>query len=394
MTEPVTSLSPTAPEVSKATPLPAAKTHADTPVTQPTDFQNISLHTSQCKTFGEKAFSGVFDWGINFGLNLALSAAFTHYVSHSSRPIWKGASFGKEFFHKSPETAYGWVRDSIMHRTGASRDVASRMTDALTLTTGGHLIMVPSVWLGAKCKAGFVEGLDNWYYGKEKAEQDPWLQARHDAVEHSAKPTFLGTVVGRAGTVAAVQLTSITLGAKKNLITGIGHQIGSTRLQSFKGLNDIAGKFGHAIGAGFADAAPGLSKKMNDFARKRDFKFSTEQIDELLKKDGIRLSASTEHDSAILNNPAYKQRYQGAFDAIRKKDYDSATADYSKYTALDTLYTGVTMYTIHPIINTAKNLLPGMTYHDQPTEKPDTKVASIKSAGKIAYPEHAHEVSV
>ena len=57
------------------------------------------------------------------------------------------------------------------------------------------------------------------------------------------------------------------------------------------------------------------------------------------------------------------------------------------------MYTAVTMFTIHPIINAAKSFLPGMTYTDAPKQKPQNKVFAVRSEGKIAYPELSQGVS-
>lgn len=361
MTEAVTSLAPSAPEnAPKAPPLAQAPERTlDEALNTP---HGISLHNSQCKTFGEKAYSGIFDWGINFGVNLVLSAAFTHYVKHASKPIWKNASFGKGFFHEAPEKAFENVRNWMQRTTKFSENTAARMADALTLTTAGTVVMIPSVWLGAKIKADFVQSLDNWRYGKDAVENDSWLQARHDQIEHGPKPTLIGAVVGRAGTMAAVQLTAATIGSNTNLLKKLGDSTNINWLKNFEGLDHYSKKIGHAAGTAITDAMPEASVKLDRYARRIGFHHSAEQI--------------TADNKLSTHTP-----------------YTGALADFSRYTALDTMYTAVTMFTIHPIINAAKSVLPGMTYSDTPKEKPEGKVFAVRSQGKIAYPELSQGVS-
>ncbi len=361
MTEAVTSLAPDAPEKApKATPLAQAPERSlDEALNTP---HGISLHTSSCKTFGEKAYSGIFDWGINFGVNLFLSAAFTHYVKHASKPIWKGASFGKGFFHEAPEAAFNNVRNWMQKTTGFSENTAARMADALTLTTAGTVVMIPSVWLGAKIKDDFVNSLDNWWYGKDVAKNDAWIQARHEQIENGPKPTLIGAVVGRVGTMAAVQLTAATVGSNTNMLKKLGDKTNIGWLKKFEGLDYYSKKIGHAAGTAITDAMPEASAKLDRYAQKIGFHHSAEQL---------------AADSKLTTHTPYT----------------GTLSDYTRYTSLDTMYTAVTMYTIHPIINAAKSFIPGMTYTDEPKKKPENKVFAVRSEGKIAYPELSQGVS-
>lgn len=323
-------------------------------------FQNS--HAANCKTFGEKFYSGVFDWGINFGVNLVVSAAFTQWVKHGSNPVWKNAPFGKTVFQQSPENAYHTVRKAIQNTTGFGPEPARIMADALTLTTAGSAVMVPSVWLGAKVKSAFVQTVDNWWYGKNSAN-DPWIEHRHDVVDDAPKASLFGAVVGRAGTMAAVQLSAATLGSNKNLLSWVGKTSNSSWLQKFEGLDHYSKTIGNAAGTAFSDAMPNVSKRLDIFTRGRNFVHSTEQIK---------------------INPA-----------LAKQPYTGALADYTRYTALDTMYTIVTMGTIHPIINAVKSYIPGITYKERTQRKPDTRVIQARSESRLeehpAAARFAHE---
>lgn len=387
MTEAVNNLAPSAPEkATKATPLVQAPERTlDEVINTP---HGISLHNSQCKTFGEKAYSGVFDWGINFGVNLALSAAFTHYVKHSSKPIWKNASFGKGFFHEAPEKAFENVRHWMQKTTGFSDNTAARMADALTLTTAGTVVMIPSVWLGAKIKDSFVSSLDNWWYGKDIAQNDAWIQARHEKIENEPKATLAGAIVGRVGTMAAVQITAATIGSNTNMFKKLGDKTNIKWLQGFEGLDYYSKKIGHAAGTAIADAMPKASLRADKFAVKHHFVYSIDQAHETL--DGLNIHKNGAKFLLSKDTPEYLNE----FNNIRNHGvYSGALADYSRYTALDTMYTAVTMFTIHPIINAVKSIIPGMTYNNPPKEKPENKVFAVRSQGKIAYPEHSQGVS-
>lgn len=315
------------------------------------------------KTLGEKLYSGVFDWGINFGVNLFVSAAFTQYVTHSKVPIWKSVPFGGKWlkqssiFNHSPEVAYNHVRSGIGRGLKAisfgafdPAPVAKVMADALTLTTAGSVIMIPSVWLGAKCKAGFVNAVDTLWYGHGNEETAAWLGARHEHVATEPKATLAGAIIGRIGTIGAVQLTSATLGANANLIKKLGNSEGIRWMQKFDGIDTISKTIGETAGYTLTKAAPKLSAKFNRYANSIGFEFSADQLSQ--------------------------RTHLGA-----NPQYNTALADYTRYTALDTMYTFVTMGTIHPIINAVKKVIPGMTYRDAP--KPETTVTNIHMHDRV-----------
>ncbi len=335
-----------------ATPTPSvAASYVSTPFASNTQAAN-------CNTFGEKLYSGVFDWGINFGVNLVISAGFTQWTKHSRLPIWKNAPIGKNFFGASPESAFNGVRDWMKRRTGFSEDIANRMADALTLTTAGTAVMVPSVWLGAKIKSDFIRAADGWWYGKQALDTDPWLEHRHALIEDAPKATLAGAVIGRAGTMLAVQAAAIGIGDRKNAITWLGKQCNNNTLQKFKGLDFYSVKIGHAAGSALTDAMPKTAARLDGFAQRIGFGHSTEQI---------KLSPN------LISAP-----------------YTGAMADYTRYSALDTMYTLVTMSTIHPIIHAIKQVIPGMTYKDE-SKRPKNRVTEASRQGLIC--ERTREVS-
>lgn len=315
---------------------------------------------NDCKTFGEKAHHWLFDIGINFAANLVISAGFTHWFKHSHAPIWENAPFGKNFFGKSPENAHAYVQRGIRNTLKVSDGIAGKMTDALTLTTGGHIVMIPSVWLGEKIKTSFVQTLDNWHYGKDQVAQDPWIAHRHTVVNQEAKPSLLGTVVGRAGTVVAVQLAAMTLGDSKNMISWAGNKTGIETFKKFAGLDHVAGRFGDVVGRAASEGFPNFSKKIDQFARNQHLSFSSEQTKLWLAKYKNITRDSTEFRNAF--------NAQHATD-IANGTYNRAVRDYSKYVALDTLYTWVTMATVKPIINWVNSYIPGITYQEKPLDK-------------------------
>jgi hypothetical protein len=329
-------------------------------------------------TQGEKFYDMVFNTGINFALNLTVSAMFSHWVKNSTKPVWKDAPFAKEILSRSPIAAYETIVGKLQKapfmatfKSDASkREVASKMADLLVLTTPGWAVMVPSVWLGEKFKSDIVHAIDKQHYGREETQPD-WVRQRHDTINNGKKPTFLGAFVGRAGTVGMTQLTAYTIGSEKNIFNYLGEKGNVGFLKQFRGLDNWAGKAGDAIGGTIAKTAPELSKTTNKSLRNIGFSFSHEQIE------------------------AAKPALKGDFEAIERvrraggktriggKLYENGLQDFSKYVALDTLYTVVTSATIGPIVSFLKEHVPGMAYTQEPRDPPVTRVSGIQNQGAI-----------
>jgi hypothetical protein len=352
----------------------------------------------QSRTFGERAHSAIFEFGLNFALNLAVSAGFTYWVKHSTRPFGfknafkpEGAAHGRFYSSNSPMAFYESVVDGIA-KTPLLKTIqddtkrlqrSKTMADVLLLTTGGHAVMIPSVWLGEKFKTPIVEGLDNLYYGKETVANDEGIQARHHAIETAEKPTFANSVLSRMGTVFATQTTAFVIGNKSNFITNAFKSTKVPVLSQFHGLEEIAENVGRVSGNALEFIMPVKAKGLNAKLRTKGYSFSHEQVEGLFPEkhfDGFtradRISAFESlrtNTSPIPGNP----------------HYESAFPDFGKYLALDTIYTAVTALTIYPFIKAFKAMLPGMSYTQEPKEKPSASVAFVQPEGRVEQASHA-----
>lgn len=301
------------------------------------------------KTYGERVYSRVVDSGLNYWTNLLASAGFSHWAEHSTKPfklpfimneaasprdiqqklaggIRKHDPFFRNFEKKTLEKMAGQAAETIeevIHARSMSR------ARAITLLTPGFAVMIPAVWLGAKVKPWVVEKLNQRHYGTE-AMDDPSLKARHQAIEAEARPTLLGTVVARMGTVLAVQATSQIIGSKENLINELGRKVGSKRLQKFPGIDETAGNIGTGLGSSVPDH---LKEKFNNFARNKGLTWSLDQ-----QKKGVNIGP-----------------------------YSTASQDLSRFVVLDTIYTLVSAGTIRPFVKLLRNV-PGMSYKPKVAE--------------------------
>jgi hypothetical protein len=193
---------------------------------------------------------------------------------------------------------------------------------SITLLLPGFLVVIPTVWLGAKIKPWFVETLNRWHYGNE-AMDDPTLKARHQAIAAEARPTFLGALFGRFGTMIAAQLTAQTMGSKDNFVNKIGDKYNNESLKKF-GIDPFTKTVGESIGGSLP---LGLRERYNGFARRRGLDWSEEQV-KVFGKTGA---------------------------------YNTATEDLSRFIAADTVYTMVTALTIHPVLKLLQ-YVPFMSY--------------------------------
>ena len=297
------------------------------------------------KTDGEKAYHKIFENGINFWVNLAMSGLFSFWVEQSTRPLPKFI-----FKEKRPLEFYHMVRDQfhasplvkwLPEATEASHisprmRMATVLANCITITFSATAVLIPSVWLGPKIKERFVKWWDKRRYGPN-AEQDEHIHERHEIVANEERPTLLGSAVSRVGTIAAVTASGLVLGSHENFLRPIGKLLNINKLAHFKGVDHYAGRLGDFVGEEMTKSAPEASKKINDFFVRHGFDW----------REGIP------HPEGPFNH---------------------AVQDWSRWTALDVFYTSVTAYTIMPFVKLVRQL-PGMSYKPkhQATENPSDK---------------------
>lgn len=302
----------------------------------------------QDPTYGERVYSRVFDFGINFLANLTLSAGFNYWVNHSLKPI---KLFGKQF--SRPGEVQGALTDWIERRgimkvfsdkpfsaeLGSPRRItANTMSGVATLTAMGHVIMIPSVWLGAKIKSPFVEYFDRKHYG-EASLTDPTLVARHAAIANAERPTLFGAIIGRLGTIVATQTTAYTIGGPINLIQGIGKLTGLKSLHGYKGLDHTLEFFGDRFGGVVSDTlGEARTNRINDALIRRKYGWGLTQVDK----------------APELASSPYGRVPGGGTSGFNEH--------YGKYVVSDIMYTIVTSLSINPAINFLKHYIPGVTY--------------------------------
>jgi hypothetical protein len=321
---------------------------------QQTDDTPVISPLAKDKTYGERWYHSVFDWGLNYWTNLLASAGFSQYAEHATRSVkvlgMKNAASPRELQEKlatwivekdpfmngkipftqidNPLPFMGGFKNKMLAEKPAEQAaiaIAERSmarARSLTLLMPGFLVVIPTVWLGAKIKPWFVETLDKRHYGAE-AMDDPTLKARHQAIEAEARPTFLGAFIGRLGTMLAVQLTAQSVGSENNFVNKIGDKINNQSLKKF-GVDPLTKSIGESIGGSLP---LGLRERYNGFARRHGLSWSEEQV----KKFG------------------------------RTGVYSSATEDLGRFVATDTFYTMVTALTIHPVLKLLR-YVPFMSY--------------------------------
>lgn len=298
------------------------------------------------KTYGERVYNAVFNQGINFWANLLLSAGFSLYAANYRHkiklPSMKEAATPSDIQNKFiNRIENSWIIKSMKTDDAVAKNKrATAISEVFTLLIPGHLIMIPSVWLGAKIKPAFVRYFDNKHYG-ENAEQDPSILYRHQMIDAEAKPTLLGATVGRIGTMMTTTTASRLIGSESNVLNKIGEKHDIAALKDFKGLNPIAKQFGEVMGGGATREIKAVARANNKFSKA--FTWSEAQ-----KKDAV-LRGTTLGE--------YKQGIQ----------------DYTGFVAMDTLYTLVTASVIHPIMAVLRHV-PGMTYTTAP--KPEVTTTS------------------
>ena len=278
-------------------------------------------------TYGEKVYSFVFDNLINFWVNLLFSGAFNYWAHNYTKPLkWLGNKTPFEYYEKLRHSIESGLPKNLKGTDGKPGTVAGAMANAFTLTAAGHIIMIPSVWLGAKIKAPFVRYFDRMHYGQD-AEDDYRIAERHVKIDTAPRPTLFGAVLGRLGSMLATQTYAFTIGGEVNAIRWLGKKLGNQTLQKFSGLDKISESAGILVGRTTVENLPGLSDSSNKWAVKNDFGWSADQL-------------------AAGNKPPYTHFIQ----------------DMSRYVFLDVIYTAITASVIHPTIEFLRKSVPGTTY--------------------------------
>ena len=285
------------------------------------------------KTYGERIHARIFDSYLNFWVNLFASAAFTHWVLHSKSPFF-GKSSPFEFHKNFTEV----VRRNFFKSMEMARGTkaASVIADATALTITGNLVMIPSLWIGGKVKTSMVTSLDRSHYGKEAVENDEHIRYRHALLATSPRPTLLGAVIGRVGSTVAVQLSARFFGIYDNLLKApVGTQLtkltGINWLEHFPGVDYASTRIGRGIGSAMTNEFPSIRNFTNNLAKRANYGWSPEQV--AAGATGV---------------------------------YNTALQDFTKYVALDTMYTAIASTVAMPIINTVKQVIPGLTYRPVP----------------------------
>jgi hypothetical protein len=346
------------------------------------------------KTYGEKMHSRIFDVGINFGANLLVSAAFTYWVRHSTKTIGslaplknirpKEGTFWHKALNKSPSAFYEQVVNTfhksplltIVENEKSRRGVAEAMANIFTLNFGGHGVIIPSVWLGEKYKNRIIEHFDRKHYG-DKAEQPEWVKARHEAIQNTPKPSFLGSIAGRTGTMFATVGVAYTLGARDNVIKEIGKAVNSKTLQKFNGLDPTSEKWGTIVGHKIKDALPKHSnEKINRYMREKGFGHSIDQAAQITGMDAAENFAKLEAARIAKTGPAGTHAYGGKSGSV--------IPDFTRFTFLDTMTTVVTAGLIGPITRGLQKL-PGMSYKQESYDAKKDKTVGERVHNAVTY---------
>ena len=304
------------------------------------------------QTYGERQYDFVFNNVINFWINLFVSAGFTYWVNHSKTLVklpWRAEAERPAELQKAFSEVIRKYAQPLLNRfqPETQQEISGNMAGVATLTAAGHLVMIPSVWLGAKIKAPFVKALNRKHYGDE-AMEDPTLKARHAAIEAEERPTLLGAIAGRAGTIVATQTTAYTLGSNVNIIRWIGENSPTKALgflAKFPGIDILTSQAGDNFGGAITDMIPGRMEKINQ-AVSKDYTWSLRQVED------------TKH--AV--DPNWKYGHREQVPGTTQRIGGGINEHFGKYLVSDIMYSAVTAATISPAINFMKKFIPGLTY--------------------------------
>lgn len=117
------------------------------------------------KTYGERQYTRIFDWGLNYWTNLLASAGFSQWAEHSTKPfkMWgmKEAQSPRDLQQKLAASVRKHdpffkffeqgIREEMAGKTAeaietAIHDRSMARARSLTLLMPGFLVMIPSVW--------------------------------------------------------------------------------------------------------------------------------------------------------------------------------------------------------------------------------------------------------
>jgi hypothetical protein len=312
---------------------------------QKTDETPVVSPLAHDKTYGERWYSGIFDWGLNYWANLLSSAGFSQWAEHGTRPVKFWGMKEAASPRKIQADLAKWIneKDPLMNdqvpffkgfkekmraelpaaeATVAIAERCMARARSIVLLVPGFFVMIPAVWFGPKIKPWLVQTLNRMHYGEE-AMDDPSLIARQQAIAAEERPTLLGTIIARFGTAFAAIATAQLVGSENNFVNKIGKKYNNKSLEKF-GVNSFTESWGEKIGSAMPES---IQSNYNSFSRKHGLDWSNEQI-KLGKNKGL---------------------------------YSTATSDLGRFVVADTFYTMVTALTIQPIIRLLR-MVPGMSY--------------------------------
>lgn len=391
------------------------------------------------KTFGEKTYDFVFNNLINFWANLGISAAFTYWVNHSTKPIWKGASeFGKgnktQLALKAVQVG-GIALGSVMtldgifraESKGEKREAGDRINSVLSgvaLAGVSHL---------TSKSAPFVR---RFLSERPSVAQDHLRGIIHDAAfmnvfgeKGSSKArkevskvmadgltlTSAGTFVMIPGVWMAEKMKSKFVRAVDGMHYGAANDTDQSlvdahaRLDAAKKPTFLGYAFGR-IGSMAAVQLTGYAIGHDEFnaikwvGKKTGIKplQSFQGVDKLSGTIGDALGSA-----AAASSPALSQKTNAflsrtghnwspaqveAGEAIGT--YNRGLQDFGKYLGLDTLYTAITAATIVPFVGFLKRNVPGMSYRDKQSQpRPENTPATQAVATAYSAPTARETVS-
>ncbi|MBN8542960.1 MAG: hypothetical protein J0M34_01700 [Alphaproteobacteria bacterium] len=365
------------------------------------------LAPADFKTHGEKTHHAIFNSALNFWLNLTASAAFSYWAAHSHNKIKlnigpiKPINFKGLNVNHSPSEIQTNLGNWLLTKTPLFKGLSNKnyeearkrshaVAEVVTLLMPGFAIMVPSVWLGEKYKSSIVRYFDKQKYG-EHPEDNPVIAERYAILDAQKRPTLLGAVTARFGTMALTMGTSRLIGSEGNFIHGFGKAIkagdikplaGSkaanyvgNALEQFPGVNPIAGNIGTEIGTVINRMLPqSWSKGIVKFFSKHDYSWSNDQMKRAahdLADTNLVAKAQAGSESAkatlveaektLIGKPFLEAAKHGKPSKDVINNYDQPLQNFSKYISMDVLYTLITATAVHPVLNLL-GFIPGMKY--------------------------------
>jgi hypothetical protein len=288
------------------------------------------------KTYGEKKYDFIFGNLINFWVNLLTSAGFALWVAHSPKKI-KLPFVEKAFVPFEKQQQLGnWMNRQFFMKGIANPETrlarSHAMAEMFTLLIPGHVVMLPGIWLGEHYKSRIVKYFDRKHYGAEALES-PELKSHYDAIDAEKKPTILGIIVGRLGTILVNQSIVRIIGTGDNIVDKMGFKNGGT--------DKVASEIGGALGQATIKAMPKVTTPVTNWGT-RNFTWSQ------------------------------KQRLNPEMAGMVKGPYTGIVDNFFRLTAMDTMYSYCSAVVIHPLLRLSRKYLPGMAYTLPPKHKTAT----------------------